>query len=502
MKPSTTRRSFLKTMTAIVLFAAAQIAGAETSFVALMRQHYDRVMAVGTDNYGSNTSGLWLASVDIHKGGQPENPDPKVKRAYRQIHAPRGSNLYWDQPYVVAAVHLSRLTGDPRYQAAAERYVRDFLARCVSDKNGLFLWGNHLYYDVFTDKIVGFSGSHHEARPLSCAWKLFWGISPEKTERCIRSIGIQHVKDPQTGLFCRHASVTATEPPSGGDKGTHPFLESGGIIVESLGWLYAQTGRKDESLKERALRVARYSYSQRDEKTGLLRNQPVVKRWDYYASTTEVGLWAGCLLRSAEYTGAEEFRAMARDAMAAYLRYGYDAKAERFHGQLNVADGTPRKPERKDGAGEATIYQPGEYADLWEPLFPTHNYPMSMAEACLTLWEQTRDAQFQQAVRRFARLIAISTPANGGRGAYADQYGRCIHFLTRAGKSLNDPQLLAQARSLAAEAVSHLHSPQAGMFRSHPGEDRCDAVDGLGILFLSLLDLETGTDPDPMGFGW
>lgn len=480
-----------------------RFADAAAGYVKLLRAHYDRVCAGGLDTYGEDKSGLWLASVDINQGGQPAAADPAVKRTYRQIHAPRGSNLYWDQPYLVAAYHLSQVTGDPRYRTAAERYLRDFLARCVSDRNGLFLWGNHLYYDVFTDKIVSFSGGYYEARPLPCAWELFWGVAPEQTERCIRAMGIQHVKDATTGLFCRHASIQATEPPSGGDNGTHPFLEAGGILVESLAWLDAHTGHQDASLRERALRVARYSFQHRGEKTGLLQNQPgPEKRWDYYASTTEVGLWAGCLLRSADYTGVEEFRNMARDAVAAYLRYGYDAQAGRFYGQLNVSDGSPRTPQRTSEGGEATLYQPDYYADLWEPLFPTHNYPMSMAEACLTLYQQTGDESFKQAVLRFAKLIAISTPARGGQGAYADQYGRCIHFLLRAANVLNDPALFAQARQLAAEAVERLHSPASGMFRSHPGEDRCDAVDGMGILFLSLLYLETGNDPDPMGFGW
>jgi len=103
---------------------------------------------------------------------------------------------------------------------------------------------------------------------------------------------------------------------------------------------------------------------------------------------------------------------------------------------------------------------------------------------------------------QFARFIAISTPAGDGKGAYADQYGRCIHFLARAANVVNDPTLSDQARQLASEAVSHLYSESAGMFRSHPGEDRCDAVDGIGILFLSLLYLETGHEPDAMGFGW
>jgi len=471
-------------------------------YLPLLQSHFDKVIAGGTDVYGDDRSGLWLASVDIHKGGQPSQPDPAVKRTYRQIHAPRGSNLYWDQPALVAAYNLSRLTGDDRYRGAADRYLRDFLQRCVSPSNGLFLWGNHVYYDVFTDKIVTFSGGHHEARPLPCAWDLFWSVSPERTERCIRAMGAMHVVDPATGMFDRHASTTDAVPPARPRGQPHPFLEAGGVLIESLAWLSAKTGHKDPWLKDRALLVARYSFEHRGAQTGLLQNQTAVKRWDYYASTTEVGLWACCLLRSAEYTGVAEFNRMARDAVAGYLRYGFDAKTGRYFGQLNVSDGSPRKPQRTKTTGEQSIYQPGEFAELWEPLFPTHNYPMSMAEACLTLYQQTRDEQFRQAVARWANFIAQSTPANGGKGAYADQYGRCIHFLLRAAQLLDDRKFHEQAQALAAEAVAHLYSKQASMFRSHPGEDRADAVDGIGILFNALIYLETGREPELMGFGF
>lgn len=498
-------RLFIAVLGSVAACAAARGAEpdqqADREYVPLIGGHFDKVFRAGTDVYGQDRSGLWLASIDIRRGGQPERADPAVKRTYRQIHAPRGSNLYWDQPALVAAHNLSRLTGDPRYGEGADRYVRDFLERCVSPENGLFLWGNHLYYDVFEDKIVAFSGGHHEARPLPCAWELFWRVAPGPTERCIRTMAIQHVKDARTGIFDRHASVKATEPPSSIGS-AHPFLESGGVLVESLAWLSAKTGRRDPWLRERAELVARFSFQQKGAETGLLQNQPgPEKRWDYYASTTEVGLWAGCLLRSADLLDSDALRRMARQSVAAYLRYGYDSASGRYYGQLNVADGSPRRPQRNAGAGEATIYQPGEYADLWEFLFPTHNYPMSMAEACLTLWQQTGDELFQQAVRRWAGFIAQSTPANAGKGAYADQYGRAILFLVRAADVLKDPKLRDQARQLAAEAVSHLYCREAGMFRSHPGEDRCDAVDGVGILFLALIDLETGRRPDLFGFG-
>ena len=53
---------------------------------------------------------------------------------------------------------------------------------------------------------------------------------------------------------------------------------------------------------------------------------------------------------------------------------------------------------------------------------------------------------------------------------------------------LGDNAFRVQAEVLAAEAVSHLYA--GPMWRTHPGEDRYDAVDGVGMLFLALVYLD------------
>lgn len=461
-------------------------------YVSIIRKHFERVFSSGIDIYGPQHTGMWLASIDVVNGGFPQELYPQKPRVYREISAPGGSTLYWDQPLLVAAKHLSKQTGDNCYANAADRYINDFLLRCVSERNGLFYWGNHFYSDVCKDEVVCFSGPAHETRPLPCAWEMFWKVSPQATERAIRAMAQQHIKDQTTGLFDRHASVTATTPPKHEDcKNAHPFLEAGGVLVESLCWLGNKTG--DSSLGELALRCARYSFSHRGEATGLVRNQPNFRRWDYDASTTEVGLWAGCLLRAASNVDSPALVDMANQSVRAWLYYGYDDNRGKFLGSVNVADGKP-------SPNPQTQYAPGLYVDLWEPLFPTHNYPMPMAESCLLLWQQTRDPLYLEAVNRWIAFISQNIPANDGAGAYADQYGRAIHFLCAAAEILSQESLLKSAEKIAAEAIDHLYCSEGGMFRSHPKENRCDAVDGMGILFLALFYLETGHDPDGLGF--
>lgn len=265
-------------------------------------------------------------------------------------------------------------------------------------------------------------------------------------------------------------------------------------MIEALAWLASRTS--DDSLIEPAKRMAAFSFAARNPDTGLLENNPTEDRWDKTTSTTEVGLWAGCLLRADDHLGDVVFQPLADRAMRAWLKYGYDQGAERYYGRLGVTDGTPilTLPQ--------TAYEPGVHADLWRPLFPAHDYPMPMAESCLKLYERTGDAIYEEACGRWARQIQRDLPARGGTGGYAEHYGRCIHFLLGCAATLSNDQRWYRglAQQVVDEAVQTLFAH--AMFRGHPGEDRYDSVDGVGFLLLAMLRMQTGIEPDMMGLGW
>jgi len=459
-------------------------------YLAAVRSHLDRIIASGTDRYGPVQTPMWMASLDTRTGAYPQDAvHPKVgKRAYRDILAPKGCTLYWDQPELVAAYAITKITADEWYAKAADAYVQSFLRKCVR-ADGLFEWGNHVYYDAFTDKLVHLQGGDHETRPIPPAWEAFWKLSPQAAEREIRLVAKLHVFDPVTGGFNRHAD---------GKKGC-AFLESGGIITETLCWLSRKTG--DKAPADLALRVARFSFEHRGEKTGLLENNPTVSRWDKFAATTEVGVWAGSLLRAQDYTGVEEFGRMARQAVLAYLKYGWDEKAGRYLGQLKVADGVSAFAAENKRLPETNA--PGLYADPWNAYFPTHDYPMALAETCVTLYDRTKEREFLQAIERWAGVLKeekLPAQTRDGHGGYAELFGRGIHFLCRAAEATGDRAYRKQAHELARLAMDSLFAE--GMFRSHTGEDRYDALDGVGYLLLALIRLQTGKAPDYMGFGF
>ena len=321
--------------------AVTQASGAPVrGYLKPVQSHLEKIITQGTDVYGPVKTPMWMASLDTKTGRYPDKPYAAIgQRVYREIASPKGSSLYWDQPQLVAAYAMTGLTGDPRFKDAVDAYVKSFLERGI-DEHGLFQWGNHRYYDAYTDKFVGFSGSPHEIRPLTPAWEIFWRLAPEATEREIRVTGKRHLFDPYIGAFNRHDDGTK------GDA----FLEAGGVLVETLCWLAKKKG--DRSLVENAQRIAHFSYAFRDFKTtGLVENQPTEVRWDKYVSTTEVGLWAGDLLRAADLSDEADFAHIADAAMTAYLKYGYDAQAGEYYGQINVKDGKPPVIKPVDNAG-------------------------------------------------------------------------------------------------------------------------------------------------------
>lgn len=472
----------------------------QLGYIKKVSSHYKKRLTLGLDTYGRDVTPFWMASLDTKTGKYPEDdsrPSHIPQRAYldRFVDAPRGSNLYWDMPSIVTAYSLSEMTGKAWYREKAEAYIRAFLARSVAN-NGIFLWGNHYYYDAFKDSTMKFGsqpvpvdmenekGDLHEIRPILPAWEVFWKVSPEATELEIRTSTNAHLADKVSGEFNRHAD---------GER-QHAFLEAGGSLVHSLGWLYSKTS--DIELLEQADKIVNYSFSKAEPSTGLIPNDPTSSRWDNFTTTTEIGLWAGCLLNAAkmaEEPYKQKWIAMADKAMSAWLKYGFDTKKRQYYGMLNVSDGEPIFRD----SGDDYPYKPGNYSDIWEPLFPTHNYPMTFAESCLRLYEITKNDLYKQAIFNWVDIIEKELPARDGEGAYAEHYGRVIDFLLSCDEKLDDKKFKEIAINVANEAVTVLFSND--MFRSHPGENRYDAVDGVGILSLSLIWLETGEKPDMMG---
>jgi len=463
-----------------------------------VQQHLDWFCAHAPWGEQTWAPGLWWAQLDVRTGApvSGERAPGVSKRCYRLIESPGGSNLYWDGPLVVAMRGAARRFGEPRWATIGERYVRQYLAQGTSESD-LLWWGNHYYLHrdaggpvVFGEVAEPVGAAHadaplHETRPLPVAWALLAELDAEHTSRNLAAQEGHLNRRPGAAGACGEAGFDRHA--SGTDE--HCFLEAGAMLALSQAWRAKLTGER------RGLDVAdavlRFSFGHRDERTSLLPVSPTSNRWDNHQATSEIGLWAGAAMAAAELCDQPDWRDLAVQALGAWVERAWDERAGRFAGRLHTQTGdaitTP----------QSTIYQPGRFADPWEPLFPAHDYPMPTAEACLTAWATTGEAVFELAARRWVEVIERSLPARNGRGGYAEHYGRVIHFLWRAGQMLGDAGMTELAWRVADESLAVLDAGHC--LRSHPWEDRCEAVDGMGWLIMAWLALIDEAVPETMG---
>ena len=430
-----------------------------------IKAHLDYVTEHSYDQLGTAITPMWLATIDIRSNGLPEPNMPERLRRELNATSPSGANLYWDQPTIVAAYELSKRTGCKCYSDAADAYIQSYLEACFDPRSGLLWWGGHHYYDVQQDAIVGPNDDRPTTLPYTPAWETMWRVDSKIAERQIRLMA---------DLYDTDASMC---------------LGSDAVLIDSLIWLASQESSDCQSLTAAATELALDRFDSRNLKTNLIASKQSIKQETDVASIGEIGVWAGSLLRAADKTNDKTLRFIAAKAVRSCLIKGYDPAAKKYYRRISIENGLPAT------TGSLKRNSPTPHLELFGlHLLPNHHHAMPMAETCLSLFARTNDAVFREAVTRWVNQIKRSLPANDGKGAYAEDYGRVIHFLTRAAELMDEPSYRRLAEQVANDAMRHLYEPMLGMFRSHPGENRCDSVDGPGYLLLALLYLD-GDDP-------
>ncbi len=463
----------------------------------------DTLIDKGTDRYGPVETPMFMAILDVHTHESPQHPpmlDADVRTEGRPDHgrrSPAGSNLWHDMATIRVLYRASKVTGNSKYAAAADAYLKAFMKRAVK-ANGMFAWGSHIYYNAFEDRPGGDNDGDgpHEILIKHPDWGSLYRIDPAAVRREIDGIWKWHIVDKQSGLHNRHDD---------GRKGCD-FAFSGGSFAIAFAFLYSVT--KQPHYLEKAKLVANWHWQHRHPQTGLVADSPSTgSRYDaLHCFTTVPGPHASQLLRCYELTGDREFRDYAIAYILAYDRYGWDAQARRYHGMLKL-DGTPIS-ESDRGAGYDR-WQPTGHIDVWRTVMYSYEFPLIAAQSAVYALELTEDEQERtellRAALRWAKVIARESPPTTGRrwraeiedtlpdvkstgGTYAENYGRAISFFVGLFHVTADIAYLQQANMLAQEAVDKLYVN--GIFRGHPAKNYYQANDGVGFLLHALMQLD------------
>jgi len=506
------------------------------SYLSYATEALDNLMQHGTDRYGTVHSDLLVSNLDVRNKTNPTAAQLAAADEFwrvdrRQRRAPGGSNFLHNQSVYSAMVKASQVTGNPSYDNFVDSNFAWAMTNLV-DQNGMFWWGYHRHYDVHTDSFVS-DGNYHEMHFVDVPlWERMREINPSAVETLIQAIWDRHVVNKNTGQINRHdepgglsfimssASFidafaflgSVQEPATDIATITHPDNWLQNVPAGTRGDL-SMDGRVDlhdfHLLKtggnvwfERAELLTSYIWNSRNPNTDLVAhttNAP--SRWDGVRSaTTTPGVYVPALMRAYEFSGDEMYREQAIDLLVGWAEYAYDPASGSFWGSLHL-DGTPvPAPWLPSGYGQ---YEPRGLIDLWAPEFITAQHNTDAARTYALAYQQYGDPRLLVTAERWADLIRDNLPATqtlmdtwysgysehwAPHGTYAEHYGHVIQFFTTMYEATDELHYLETARDVANEAISSLWYD--GLFRGHPNKPYYEAVDGVGVLIESLIDLD------------
>jgi N-acylglucosamine 2-epimerase (GlcNAc 2-epimerase) len=511
MQTCSDRREFLRSIgKTAALGTLGALAPAKSLFSATDKPYLsaaqtflDTIIEKGTDRYGKKQTPVFCLALDPETHAPPKPPvkiDWHYARSFEFLYRDfgyywkshlHGSGLIYDQGTIRALYVLTSATGKPEYAKAADAYLNFFLENMVSQQTGMFGWGEHIFYNVFLDYIIGggftVRGSRnflfaHELERWTTIYDLMWDKSPEKTLAEIEAIYEYKIIDYETFTNNRHSDYYAGRRT--GDVLT--FVKHSGLFAHAFAFLHSKTS--ESKYLQWARKMADLFWNQRDAQTGLVRSS--IERKDEPPAAGEMALASLFLLRAYQWHPDSVFAERA----VAYV------KAYHKHFQ---ADGDGRFRESVDGGGKDL--KPGQYAEYWEA-------PIRQAKAAVLAYSLTKDST---ALELADKVIMRLTPEMGFntiiiRSLISDEVEARSCALSTAidlYEVTGERKYLDKALALADDAIRRFL--YRGLFVSsmqlHPEGDKSlrvrvyDARSGAGWLASNLIRLQRDLDATQAG---
>ena len=444
-----------------------------------------------------NINVSWANDLDFSKAEYPDWEVLPWRGGKRDCYVnARGSEFYEDQPMMHAFSAASTITGDQKYYDHLRKYFNEVLKISKTDR---FMWGTHLYYDVFFDRDNDDGNTPHEFAVKSPAWDELWDLDKDATYKEIEYILLNHIVDNETGEYNRH-DVGNPANDSSIEKNPCMVPIAGGLFIYTFCFMYKKTG--EQKYLDMAKLVADLWMKSKDEKTGVAPNGPNLPPKEANSSTDYTGnALSGVvcygLLKSYEVTGDEYFKDSALYHLKNYGKYGYDEENRKFFANVDI-----RTLKNKSGSRWEKGEFPAGYCELWQPYQYGWEQPLLVAQTYAYAYHLTKDKDMLYYAEKWAVMINENPPEMGCRhdtqdeiyarffsrmGTYADYYGRCISFFITLYIDTGKKEYLGKAKDFADEAILKLY--YKGLFRGHPASTMYHNIDGHGFLMYGLLQL-------------
>ena len=499
------RREFLYALgtTAGIVAAEAKSMAADGPYLAAARTFLETMIEKGIDRHGKRQTPLFCLSLDPETHSPPKPPariDWQYARSFEYLYRDFGyywkshlhsSNLIYDQGTIRALYALTGATGAPKYARAADACLRFFLENMVSQQTGIFGWGEHIFYNVFLDHIIGGAFTvrnsrnflyGHELERWTTMYDVMWDKDPEKTLAEIEAIYEYKVHDPETFLNNRHSDYFSGRMT--GD--TLTFIKHAGLFAHAFAFLYSKT--KDAKHLEWARKMTDLFWKLRNPDTNLVR--PSVQRKEENPAPEQTAQLELFLMRAYQWHPDSLFLEQALAHLKAYQKYFTVDDKGHFRAEVKP-DGTDAKP--------------GALAPYWES-------PIRQAKAAVLAYSLSQDRTALELAENVVNHLTpeMTFPTVVARSLVSDEIEARSCALSATidlYEVTADNKYLAKAQALADDAIRRFLD--RGLFLSsmqlYPEGDKSvrtkvyDGRSGAGWLALNLIRLQRDDDATRAG---
>ncbi len=240
-------------------------------FLVIVKRYADAMIAQGRDTYGAEHSPLF-ASALIRETMQPDQNKEidKIDGVRENDRSLTGANLIHDIDLYRILYELSVVCEKNIYADEADKAIQFFFKNCQSPATGLMCWGEHLFWDFYTDQCGHGPGyDFHEAKKWPF-WDQTYKLAPDAAWKFVISEWDHQINDKSTGDFSRHARYSKHETFSGFD-----FPRYAGQMIERWADAYnrpenASRPRKNELLTAIKVLVNRMEENMQLSESGYL----------------------------------------------------------------------------------------------------------------------------------------------------------------------------------------------------------------------------------------
>ncbi len=467
-------------------------------YQAVVVRFADTLLDHGRDTYGPRQTALWCGVIMLEDYAVPQDAAKiRLRKGARvQDRAVGGCNLHHDVSTLHAFRTLSAVSGDAKYAQAVTDYVRDYVAVAQHPKSGLLGWGEHMYYDVFTDAVhleYGRSGVVHELIEWTTPWEVLWEVDAQATTRAITGLKYHfYGENPAlTGwLFNRHGTWSGSY--SSAAK-AQPWIKHAALFAYAYAFLYGKNTSPE--VETRARGIGALYWNHRDPTTGLA---PVClpgiegKSGHMEVDITSFPLAAYFLLKAGRISAADpEASQRGLSMVKAFLTRAWDPATATYRPKLNL-DGTPFVETVPQA-----ILAASRPVNPWAMGYGGSSSGLPrLGRIAAYCARQDQDPEFRIAAVRIADLLmAAPMPAD----VSPEALGFGIHLDLDLFDLTKERKHLTRADQTARIAVARMFSN--GLIRSAPDSTIYESKSGAGDLLSALLrlSLRLQNSPDPVG---